>query len=488
MKDRILKVVRTAMAGALVFGLQLSGLGYLPVYRADGTLPAAHAAGSKLKAGMIDPATGKKIKYWKAPMDPNYISDKPGKSPMGMDLVPVYEEEGEADFPASTIRIDPATVQNMGVRIAPVTKQVLKKTIRTYGNVTYDEKRIYAVSTKFDGWVEKLYVDFEGEKVSKGQPLFEIYSPELVSAQQEYLLALQQYASLADSAYPDIRESASRLLEAARTRLRYWDLSERQIRLIEKEGRIRKTLVVHSPASGVVIKKNAVEGHFVKAGEHQYEIADLSKVWVDVDIYEYELPWIRQGMPAVMELAYIPGRRYHGRILYIYPYLSPKTRTGRLRLVFDNPGYKLKPGMYANVYLEASVPGKQLTVAQEAVIDTGVRKIVFVAKGKGRFEPRRVELGVEVDKGRFQVLKGLKEGEKVVVSAQFLLDSESRLQEAIQKMLDARKAGRAGAGKQDMDGIKMPPGTSGAADKKPASRQKSKDPGGIQHSPKQVQP
>ncbi len=476
MKTRIIQIAKIVMAGALIFCVQLGAGSFIPALWVPGRVLPAMAAGSELRAGMVDPATGKKIKYWKAPMDPNYISDKPGKSPMGMDLVPVYEEEGEADQQGTTIRIDPATVQNMGVRIAPVVKQHLKKTIRTYGNVTYDEKRIYAVSTKFDGWVEKLYVDFEGEKVGKGQPLFEIYSPELVSAQQEYLLALQQYRSLGDSAYPDIRQSARRLLEAARTRLRYWDLSEKQIRQIEKEGRIRKTLVVYSPASGVVIKKKAFEGHFVKAGEHQYEIADLSRVWVDVDIYEYELPWIRQGMKAAMELAYIPGKRYNGRVLYIYPYLSAKTRTGRLRLVFDNPGYRLKPGMYANIYLEASVPGKQLTIAQEAVIDTGMRKMVFVAKGKGRFEPRQVKLGVEVDKGRFQVLEGLKEGEKVVVSAQFLLDSESRLQEAIQKMLAARKGAKTSGQKMDMKDMDMS-GKEGSSGKQPAN-----------HEQKQVQP
>lgn len=443
------------------------------------TVEQAQAAENKLKAGMVDPSNGKRIKYWVAPMDPGFVSDKPGKSPMGMELVPVYQEQGDEKLPSSTIRIDSATIQNMGVRIAPVTKEVLKKTIRTYGSVTYDEKRIYAVSTKFDGWIERLYVDFEGEKVRKGQPLFEIYSPELVSAQQEYMLALEQYRSLAESAYPDIRQSARRLLEAARIRLRYWDLSEQQIEQIGKQGRVRKTLVVYSQANGVVIKKNAVEGHFVKAGEHQYEIADLSQVWVDVDIYEYELPWIHQGMPATMELAYIPGRKYRGKVLYIYPYLSAKTRTARLRLVFANHDYKLKPGMYANIFLEAGVPGKQLTIAQEAVIDTGMRKIVFVDKGKGRFEPRQVELGVEVDKGRYQVLKGLKEGEKVVVSAQFLLDSESRLQEAIQKMLSARSATRDSMKKNTMEGMDMKADTAnsktGSAGHSPGVKSKGKN-------------
>jgi len=253
----------------------------------------ALAAKKKLKAGMIDPKTGKKIKYWVAPMDPTYIRDEPGKSPMGMDLVPVYEEEGEDKEPASTIRIDPVTMQNMGVRLGRVERKLLTKYIRTVGNVTYDETKIFSVNTKFSGWIEKLYVNFVAEDVKKGQPLFEIYSPELVSAQEEYLLALKQSSSLSDSSYSSIREGARRLLEASRTRLRYWDLTDKQIEQIGKRGKVRKTLKIFSPATGIVTKKNAFKGHYVKAGELQYEIVELSTVWVDVDVYEYELPWVR---------------------------------------------------------------------------------------------------------------------------------------------------------------------------------------------------
>ncbi|UCG14878.1 MAG: efflux RND transporter periplasmic adaptor subunit [Deltaproteobacteria bacterium] len=406
---------------------------------ADFSVNAAIAAEKDLKAGSIDPKTGKKIKYWVAPMDPKYIRDEPGRSPMGMDLVPVYEEEGEEKEPTSTIRIDPVTMQNMGVRVARVQRKPLVKYIRTYGKVTYDERRIYTVNTKFNGWIEKLYVDFEGIQVKKGQPLFDIYSPELVSAQEEYLLAVQQHASLSTSQYPSIRQGAERLLEATRTRLRYWDLTDAQIKEIEKTKKIRKTLTIYSPATGVVIKKSAFRGHYVKAGEHQYEIADLSTVWVDVDIYEYELPWVRQGMAADMELPYIPGKRFQGRVLYIYPYLEAKTRTAKLRLQFTNPGYQLKPDMYANIYLESTVAKDSVVIPQEAVIDSGIRKIVFVALGKGKFEPREVKLGLEGNENEFQVLSGVRQGEKIVVSAQFMLDSESRLREAIQKMLEARK-------------------------------------------------
>jgi RND family efflux transporter MFP subunit len=403
------------------------------------TVTKALASEKGLKAGMIDPKTGKKVKYWAAPMDPTYIRNQPGKSPMGMDLVPVYEEEGEEKEPASTIRIDPVTMQNMGVRLGRVKRKPLVKNIRTFGNITYDERRIYTVNTKFNGWIEKLYVNFVGEAVKKGQPLFDIYSPELVTAQEEYFLAIQQNRDLKDSPYNSIREGARRLLKASRTRLMYWDISEEQIKKIENRGTVQKTLTIYSPAKGVVVKKNAFQGHYVKAGEHQYEIADLSKVWVDVDVYEYELPWIRNGMPAEMELSYIPGKIFKGKVLYVYPFLTAKTRTARLRLEFPNPDFQLKPNMYANVNLESAVAKDSLVIPQEAVIDSGVRKVVFVALGKGKFQPREVKLGVEGNDNEFQVLEGLKENEQIVISAQFMLDSESRLREAIQKMLEVQK-------------------------------------------------
>ena len=397
------------------------------------------AAEKDLKAGMIDPKTGKKIKYWTSPMDPTYISNEPGKSPMGMDLVPVYEEEGEEKEPTSTIRIDPVTMQNMGVRFGRVQRKSLVKDIRTVGNITFDETKIFTVNTKFNGWIEKLYVNFVGDEVKKGQPLFEIYSPELVTVQEEYLLALDQYNRLSNSSYARVREGAERLLKASRTRMRFWDMTEAQVEKIGKTGKIQKTLTVYSPASGVVTKKVAFEGHYVKEGAHQYEIVDLSSVWVDVDVYEYELPWVRKGMAAEMDLSYIPGKKYKGKVLFIYPYLDTKTRTAKLRLEFANPGYQLKPGMYANILLKRVVAKNSLVIPQEAVIDSGVRQIVFVAVGEGKFQPREVNIGLEVNENEFQVLDGLQEGEEIVLSGQFMLDSESRLREAIQKMLELRK-------------------------------------------------
>jgi len=413
--------------------------------------PATAHAEEALKAGMVDPKTGKKIKYWAAPMDPTYIRNEPGQSPMGMDLVPVYEEAGEEKEPSSTIRIDPVTQQNMGVRLGRVEKKRLSKSIRTFGTITYDETGLYSVNTKFNGWIEMLYVDFLGERVEKGQPLFDIYSPDLLTAQQEYLIALQQQKGLNGSA----RKGDNRLLDASRTRLAYWDLTDEQIAHLEAAGEIQKTITIFSPASGVVVKKSALKGHYVKAGEHQYEIADLSTVWVDVDIYEYELPWVHKGMPAEMELSYIPGKRYAGEVLFIYPYLDPKTRTVRLRLSFSNPGNQLKPGMYANVYLQNTLPGKRLVVPQEAVIDSGVRKRVFVSRGKGKFEPRDVTIGAEGNDYEFEVIDGLAEGEEIVLSGQFLFDSESRLKEAIAKMLEVRSKGSGGGDDLDMDSMTM---------------------------------
>ncbi|GAB6904605.1 hypothetical protein JCM12296A_04390 [Desulfosarcina cetonica] len=404
-------------------------------------------AADVLKAGRVDPKTGKTIKYWVAPMDPTYIRDAPGKSPMGMDLVPVYAEDDDGEkTPSSTIRIDPVTRQNMGVRLGRVERRPLSKTIRTFGTIAFDETGVYSVNTKFNGWIETLHVDYVGETVKKGQPLFDIYSPDLLTAQQEYLIALRQFNATA---------GGKQLLEASRTRLAYWDLTDAQIKDLERQGTIRKTITIFSPASGVVTIKIALKGHYVKAGEHQYEIADLSSVWVDVDVYEYELPWVYKGMPAEMELAYLPGKRYAGEVLFVYPYLDPKTRTARLRLSFPNPDNVLKPGMYANVYLKSRLPGDRLVVPQEAVIDSGVRKRVFVARGKGSFEARDITLGVEGDDYLFEVLGGLAEGEAIVVSGQFLLDSESRLKEAIAKMLEVRQTGAAAATGGDADGLDM---------------------------------
>jgi multidrug efflux pump subunit AcrA (membrane-fusion protein) len=380
------------------------------------------------------PSGERKIKYWRAPMDPTYISDKPGKSPMGMDLVPVYEDQIEA----GAIVIDPVTVQNMGLRTAQVKTGRLTRTIRTVANVTYDERKLYAINTKIDGWIEKLHVNETGQEVEEGQPLLEIYSPDLVSTQEEYLSAAKNYQSLKDSPYQDVREGALELLNSTRRRLEYWGIDEDQIRNLESGGGMRKTLTLNSPAQGVVVHKDAVEGTYVKAGSNLFRIADLSTVWVQAAVYEYELPYLKLGQTARVSLPYLPGESFQGKVTYIYPYLDAKARDVKVRLEFSNPVLKLKPEMYADVVIESELPGDRVLVPEEAVIRSGKREIVFVDLGEGKFAPREIVTGVSGEGDVVEVKNGLLPGEIIVASGQFMLDSESKTQEAIRKMIQVQ--------------------------------------------------
>jgi RND family efflux transporter MFP subunit len=423
----------------------LGGLGLhvgnepIGLHRSSLAIKEVFAAEKGYKAGMIHPKTGKKIKYWTAPMDPTYIRNEPGKSPMGMELVPVYGEEGEEKVPSSVIRIDPVTIQNMGVRLARVKRKPLVRNIRAYGTIAYDERRMKVVSAWVGGRIDKLYVDFTGVAVKKGDPLVELYSPALVSTQQELILALETRGRLWTLGNQEALKSASHLVEATKRRLLLWGINKDQIDEIERNRKVKTHMTIHAPIGGTVIDKKAFEGQYVKEGERLYTIADLSSVWVLADVYEYELPWVRNGMPAEMELSYIPGMRFKGKVLYVYPYMDEKTRTAKLRLEFENLRYRLKPGMYANIYLNPRMSGDSLVIPQEAVIDSGVRKLVFISLGKGKFQPREVKLGMEGNDDEFEVLEGLDENERIVISGQFLLDSESLLSEAIQKMLEVRQ-------------------------------------------------
>ena len=381
----------------------------------------------------------RKIKYWRAPMDPTYISDNPGKSPMGMDLVPVYEDES-ADASENVIRIDPATVQNIGVVSETVERGNLKVEIRTVGNLDYNDQNVFWVNTKYDGWIEKVYINFIGERVEEGQPLFEIYSPDLVSTQEEYLSALRYRDKMADSGFAGAQTRAENLLNASRSRLSYWDISDRQIEQLEEKGRIAKTLTVVSPAAGVVVKKmdQALEGMFTKAGMNLYKIADLSSLWVHVDIYEYQLPWIKVGQEATVQISYYPGEDFVGKVLFFYPYLEAKTRTLRVCVEIPNTEGKLRPGMFSSVTFAPVAAENAVLVPEMAVLHTGERNVVIVDLGGGRFDPRDVKLGLQGE-GQYQVLEGLEAGERIVTSSQFLIDSESNLREAINKMLMARR-------------------------------------------------
>lgn len=389
----------------------------------------------------LTPSAGKKIKYWVAPMDPTYISDKPGKSPMGMDLVPVYE--GEEKTAGTVITIDPVTVQNIGVKSQQLVRGELAHTIRTIGTLDYNDKAIYWVTMKYDGWIQKVYVNYVGEHVAKGQKLFEIYSPDLVSTQEEYITALDYAAELQKAPEKFQTRAHDTLLDAVRKRLEYWDITDEQIKTLEQTRQIKKSLTVVSPVDGYVVQKmdEALEGMYVKPGMNLYKIADLSTIWIHADVYEYELPWIQVGQEVEIEIPYLPDERFTGKVLYEYPYLSEKTRTMKICVEADNPGRRMRPGMYANVRIIAPPVEDVLQVPEEAVIHSGERNVVIVDKGGGRFEPRTVTLGVQGD-GVFEVKSGLHDGERAVTSAQFLIDSESNLREAINKMIESRLAAK----------------------------------------------
>ena len=362
-------------------------------------------------------------------MHPQVVQDHPGDCPIcGMKLTPMRKQPGgaEAKTEASSqtsdaIGIDPATIQSMGIRSELVTKGPLNRRIRTVGAIDYNETALADVTTKVRGWVEKLYVDSTGQQVHKGDPLFEIYSPELWSAQNEYLLALKQPGN-------------AMLKNAAITKLRYYDISAAQIAEIERSGQPTKTLRVNAPIDGVVVEKMVVAGQMVEAGMKLYRLADLSIVWVQSQIYEQDLSFIRLGQEAVVSLSYLPESKFRGRVTYIYPSVDDKTRTAKIRMEFHNPGQLLKPGMFATVELKAELSASTILVPDSAVLRSGEKNTVFIALEGGKFEPRSVVLGPRSENDRYQVLSGLKEGDRVVTSGQFMLDSESQLREAIQKM------------------------------------------------------
>ncbi len=371
--------------------------------------------------GRAAPKPPRKILYWVAPMDPSYQSDKPGKSPMGMDLVPVYEEGG-----GSAVTIDPVVVQNMGVRVAIVQRQDLARRVRTVGTVEVAEDQLSVVNLRFSGWIEHLRVSETGVLVKRGDALFDVYSPELVSAQQEYLIAAR--TGPVDSP----------LAVSARRRLELLGVSGSIIDHLRRDGKLRAHLTIRAPRSGYVIHKSVVEGARVAAGEDIYRIADLSKVWVEAEVYEFDAPFVKLGAAARVSLSFAPGRARDGVVSYVYPTLNPRSRTLRVRIELSNEGLELKPGAFASVDIEAEKQSQVLVVPTEAVLHSGTRDLVFVALGRGRFEPREVTCGLTGTGNLTEIRQGLDEGERIVTSGQFLLDSESQLREAVQKMLDAR--------------------------------------------------
>lgn len=461
-------MVRTSESGDQQAGKQLYSCGMHPevISEKPGNCPIC---GMKLTpkksadqdAGQMQTDEPGKILYWRAPMDPTEIYEKPGKSKMGMDLVPVHE--GEEAGGAGSILIDSSVQQNMNLRTAEVERRNMSHVIRAYGKVTYAEDKEFSVNTKISGWVEKLYVNTTGQKVRKGQPLLEIYSPELVSTQEEYLLALNNYEKLAASPYESVQKSAKKMVTLARNRLEYWDVSKAEIDKIEKTGQSTRTILLKSQISGVVTHKALVEGDKISPGMDLFHIADLSKIWIEASVYESELPFIKVGQKAELELDHIMGEKLEGKIDFIYPYLDKKSRANNVRFVFNNSEYLLKPDMYVTVRIYSHAADDSLAVPSEAVIHSGKRKIVFVTKDGGKFEPREVKIGTESDDGFIEILAGLFDGEKVVVSGQFLLDSESQTREAIAKMRAAQAQSKKSSTSPDEKGMEhtheVEPGT-----------------------------
>jgi len=402
-------------------------------------------AGSTTRPVQNQPATAatnapkeRKIKYWRAPMNPNYISDKPGKSPMGMDLIPVYEDEQAQE---TGIRVDPSFLQNFAVRTVKAETGSIPVDIRTVGLLNYNEKNLAFINTKFEGWIEKAYVNYVGEPVSKGQVLFEIYSPQLVNTQQDYLSALQYVQKLEGRADPAAVARASSLLDATRERLHYWDITEGQIDELQRAGKITRTLKVVSPVAGVVVAKmsDSLEGAKLAAGMNIYKVADLSTIWASVEVYEDQIRYMQPGRLADITVDAFPNRHWSGKVIYLDPTVNQQTRTLTAYVQIPNEDLKLRPQMYANVEVRVPVVSDAVKVPEEAVLHSGERSVVIIEKAKGLFEPRVVELGALGD-GFREIRKGVRAGETVVTSSQFLIDSESNLKEAIQTMLAERTA------------------------------------------------
>lgn len=372
------------------------------------------------------------IDYYHCGMHPQITSDKPGKCPIcAMDLTPVYKTHEK--MAQGTVQIDPVMVQNIGVKTEPVMKRTLTYTVRTTGRVDYEETKQTVITIKFSGWIEKLYVDYTGKPVQRGQALFEIYSPELVAAQQEYLQAIHYSGTMKSASDSSVSGGANVLLQSAKKKLLYWDISSAQIRALEKTGTIKKTLTIYSPFSGVVVEKNIFEGMQVQAGADLLKLADISKMWVYADLYENDLAWVKIGEKATVELPYDAGKKLEGKVSFIYPYLQDQTRTAKVRIDFPNENQLLKKDMYVTVSIMPEVSINAIAVPEQSVIHSGTRNIVVMAMGRGKFMSKDVKLGALAD-GYYEVKEGLQEGDTIVTSSQFLIDSESNLKAGTSSM------------------------------------------------------
>jgi Cu(I)/Ag(I) efflux system membrane fusion protein len=360
----------------------------------------------------------KEILYWVAPMDPNYRRDQPGKSPMGMDLIPYYSASDEND---NSVRISPAVVQNLGVRTSKAELTRLWRGIDTVGYVDYDESKVSHIHLRTEGWIEKLAVESEGERVKKGDFLFDVYSPKLVNAQEELVTALAT--------------GNKGLISATKERLSALGISSSQIRALEKNKKVRQRISIYAPQDGVVSVLPVREGMFVKPSQKVMTLGDLSSVWLLAEVFERQSQWVEVGQDAEVKLSYIPGKSWNGKVEYIYPSLDPKTRTLKVRLRFENPGERLKPNMYANVKIFGGAKENTIVIPLEGLIRSGREERVILALGDGRFEARNVRAGIE--SGNYvEILQGVQEGDDIVTSGQFLIDSEASMRASLNRMTD----------------------------------------------------
>ena len=405
-------------------------------------LAAGGFAGYRLAPSKLDHATpsvpvdvqkpAKKLLYYRNPMGLPDTSPVPKKDPMGMDYLPVYEGEDEIE---SGLKISAEKIQKMGVKAEAARLRLLDRNVRASGRVEIDESRTYTVTAKFEGYIERLYVNTSGQPVGRGQPLFEVYSPELVSAQREYALAAQGVGKLGEAG-GEAQGAMRQLAESSLQRLKNWDISDEQVKALEKNGEAKRTLTFRSPVAGVVTDKKAVQGMRFMPGETLFQIADTSSVWVQADVFEQDIAAVGVGQKAKITINAYPGEAFEGRIAYVYPTLKAETRTVPVRIELPNPRGRLKPAMFADVDIPAGGAAPVLTVPASAAIDSGARQVLIVQLGEGRFEPRVVRLG-QRGSDFVQVLEGVREGEMVVSSANFLIDAESNLKAALGGMRKA---------------------------------------------------
>ncbi|MCA0936471.1 efflux RND transporter periplasmic adaptor subunit [Vibrio alginolyticus] len=398
MNSSSIKIATIALlvGGALGFGIS---------HFNSGMNHELNAAESSASNGSNEPL------YWVAPMDPNYKRDKPGKSPMGMDLIPVYAEDlaGEKDKPG-TIKIDPSVENNLGVKTAQVSLEKLSPRIETVGYIAFDESQLWQTNVRVAGWVEKLHINAVGEKVEKGNVLFTLYSPELVKAQEELL-----------NAY---RTGRSGLVKGATERLVTLGVDRSQIDAIKKRGKASQTIEIKAPEDGIIASLNVREGGYLSPAQAVISAGPLENVWVDAEVFERQAHWMKAGSDATMTLDAIPGKSWQGNVDYVYPILDPKTRTLRVRLKFPNPNGELKPNMFANIALQPVSDSAVLTIPRSSVIRSGGMTRVVLAEGNGKYRSTRIEVGREAD-DRTEVLEGLSQDDRIVTSAHFMLDSES---------------------------------------------------------------